>query len=112
MAVANAVFVHDVAHLHARMKLVPLRLGAKDTNLRLRQIFQDDLRHVGHRALGIFFENENRVISSHLFHFLLQSGGNFPCHLVGNNCDPLLRFQAKTNANGVARAGLEFRVDG
>ena len=95
-----------LAHLHARTEFAGLRLRAKNTDLRLRQIFENDLRHVGQRTLGIFFENEDGVFRADLFHFLLQRGGDFPRHLVGDNRDPLLRFQAQTNADGVARAGL------
>ena len=78
----------------------------------MRQIFQNDLRHVGQRALGVFFENENRVLRADLFHFRLQRGGDVAGRFVGDDRDPLVRLEAQTNADGVARAGRKFRIDG
>ena len=100
------------AHLHARTELAALRLRGKNADLRLRQIFQDDLRHVGQGTLGIFFENEDSVFRAHFFHFLLKRSGDVACRLVGDNRDAFFGFETQANADGVARAGLEFRIDG
>ena len=107
----NAVAVHDVAHLHSGAEFAPLRLGAKNTDLRLRQIFQHNLGHVVQGSFGVFFENEDRVFRAQLFDLFLKRGRDFSRDFVGNDCDSLVRLQAQTIADGVARPGLEFLVD-
>ena len=87
----------------ARAEFAPLRLRAKNTDLRTRQIFQNDFRHVGQRAGGVFFENEDGVLRADFFHFLLQGGGDLPRRLVGNNRDPFVRFSRRQRGWRCAR---------
>jgi hypothetical protein len=77
----------------------------------LRQILKNDRRHINQRPLSIFFEEENRVLRSDLFHFALERGRNFASGFVGDNRDALVRFETQAIADRVARAGLQGGID-
>ena len=103
--VTNAVLVHDRGHLDARSEFAALRLRAKNTDLRSRQIFENDFRHPGERAGSVFLEHEDGVLRADLLHFQLQRGGDFPRLVVRDNRDPLFRPNAQADTHGISGAG-------
>jgi hypothetical protein len=111
VAVANSLPVDDVAHLHTGTQLATLGLGAEDTDLRIRQIIENDSRHVCQRPVRVFFQHEHGMLCSDLFHLALERRGDFPSKLIGNDGDPLLRLHSQAISDGITRAGLQFRID-
>ena len=57
------------------------------------------------------FQRENAVLRADRFHFRLQCRGDFARRFIGNNRDALLRLKAEANADGIARARYQFRVN-
>ena len=47
VGVPDAALVYDVSHLRARCQFARLRLGAKNRDLRARQIVENELGHGG-----------------------------------------------------------------
>jgi hypothetical protein len=88
-----------------------LRLRAKDTDLRFREIFQNDRRHIGQRTLSVFLQNKDGMLRADFFDFALERRGNIARCFVGDDRDPFFPFQPKTIADGISRSGLELRID-
>src|SRR4051812_6130303 len=72
VGVANVMLVHDVAHLHARPELTPLALRAKNRDLRLREIVENDFRHAHERSHRIIFHYKNGVLRADFLYFRAQ----------------------------------------
>jgi hypothetical protein len=59
----------------------------------------------------MFFQNKNGVFRADLFHFALERRRNLARSLIGDDRDPLLRLHTQTIPDGIARTGLELRID-
>jgi hypothetical protein len=59
----------------------------------------------------VFLQNENGVLRADFFDFALERRRNVPGRFVGDDRDPLVRFQPQTIADGVSRSGLQLRID-
>ncbi len=112
VAVADAMLVHDGAHLHARAEFAGLRLGAKDRNLRGGEIVENRARHVGERPFRVFLEDEEGEFGTHFLDLLLERGGDVARCFIGDDGDAFVRLEAQAIADGVARAGSQLRING
>jgi hypothetical protein len=59
----------------------------------------------------MFFQHKYGMLCPDLLHLALERCGDFPSKLVGNNSDPFVRLHPQAIPDGVACAGLQFRID-
>ena len=59
----------------------------------------------------MMLEHKQAVIRTDALHFPLQCRCDFARRGVGDDCDPLPRFQSKADIDGIARAGDQFRIN-
>jgi hypothetical protein len=107
----DAVIIDHAGHLRPSGKLTGLRLRGEDRHLRECQIIQNDFRHVLERTPRMMLQHKQTVVRTDPLYLLLERRCDFARRGVGDHCDPLLRFQSKTNVNRVARAGEQLRIN-
>jgi hypothetical protein len=78
----------------------------------LREIFENDRRHIGQRALRVLFQNENGMFRADFLDFTLERRRDIPRGFIGDDRDALIRLQAQTIPDRVPRARLKLRIDG
>ncbi len=107
------MFVHDVAHLACASRARRAAVWAqKIETCEVARSSRIVSRHVGERAVRVFLEDEDGVFGTDLLDLLLERGGDVARRFIGDDGDAFVRLQPQAIADGVARAGSEFRING
>ena len=93
-------------------QLVALHVHGQDADLALFHVVGDRRRQVDERPLRDVFEDERLVGRADLLDLVHQAGGDVFAVAIGDHRDALVRLHVEADANGVARAGREFLVEG